>query len=154
MVLDSDQVKERMLAHLQEMMEDGEAYNWSMARSYHVAWLQHVEQGQATWDDQATKFKLRRALIWHCILPPTKASSAPSQPSRQQSAANKVHWKTGPHSEPAKPGDKACAAFKGQCVNNASHLSDLHICCCATTWNSIANARVFHKIEHGGGGGV
>ena len=45
MALESQQVKVRMLAHLQEMMEDGEAYGWPIVLSYHVAWLQHLEQG-------------------------------------------------------------------------------------------------------------
>ena len=59
MVLESDQVKEGMLAHLQEMMQDGEVYGWSMVRSYHAACPQHLEQGRAMWDYKATKLKLR-----------------------------------------------------------------------------------------------
>ena len=33
-----------MLAHLQEIIGDREAYGWSVVRSYHMAWLQHLEQ--------------------------------------------------------------------------------------------------------------
>ena len=47
MALESDQVKMRMLAHLQEMMEDRETYGWCMVRSYHVAWFQQLEHGMA-----------------------------------------------------------------------------------------------------------
>ena len=45
--LESEQIKGRMLSHLQEIMEDGEAYVWSIVRSYHVNWLQHLEQVHA-----------------------------------------------------------------------------------------------------------
>ena len=45
------------------MMEDGKAYGWCVVRSYHVVWLQHLEQDQATWDYQVTKLKLKRAFI-------------------------------------------------------------------------------------------
>ena len=48
-----------MLTHLKEIMEDGEAYGWLVVWSYNVAWLQHLVQEQATWEDEATKLKLR-----------------------------------------------------------------------------------------------
>ena len=38
-----DQVKVRMLNHLQEMVEDGGAYVWPAILFYYVAWLQHLE---------------------------------------------------------------------------------------------------------------
>ena len=47
-----------MLNHLQEMIKDGEAYGWPGILSYHAAWLQHLDQSQAMWDDEAMKLKL------------------------------------------------------------------------------------------------
>ena len=43
--MEMEQGMVRMLNHLQEMIEDGEAYSWHAGLSYHVAWLQHLEQG-------------------------------------------------------------------------------------------------------------
>ena len=57
--LQPESIKARMLTHLHEMMDDGEAYGWPIVRSYHAAWLQHVEQHQAMWEDEATQLKLR-----------------------------------------------------------------------------------------------
>ena len=45
MAMEMEQVKVRMLSHLQEMMEDGEAYGWPAILSYDAAWLQHFEHG-------------------------------------------------------------------------------------------------------------
>ena len=45
MAEESDEIEQLMLAHLQELMEDREAYGWSVVLSYHVAWLHHLEQG-------------------------------------------------------------------------------------------------------------
>ena len=42
-----------MLDHLQELMEDWEHYGWPVVRAYHVAWLQHIEQGRVAWGDEA-----------------------------------------------------------------------------------------------------
>ena len=33
-------IKKLMLAHLQELMEDGECYRWPAVRAYHAPWLQ------------------------------------------------------------------------------------------------------------------
>ena len=127
MALQPESIKPRMFTHLQEMMEDGEVYRWPVVLSYHAAWLQHLEQGWATWEDEATTLKLRRALVWH-QLPPPQTPTTSSQPTRQQPAADKVQSKTGPFSEPVKPGDRACTAFnKGLCVT--LHPADLHVCC-------------------------
>ena len=58
MAREPEHVKSRILLHLQELMEDGEAYGWEGVCSYHVAWLEHLEQGQAMWDDDVKKLKL------------------------------------------------------------------------------------------------
>ena len=46
---ESEKIKQLMLIHLQDLMEDGKAYGWSVVLSYQVAWLQHLEQGSASW---------------------------------------------------------------------------------------------------------
>ena len=51
------------------MMEDGDTFVWPMIRVYHAVWLQHLEQGRAIWDDEATRLKLHRSLVWHRIAP-------------------------------------------------------------------------------------
>ena len=90
MALESQNIKARMLTHLQEIMEDGEAYGWPVVQYYHAAWLQHMEQGRVSWEDETTKLKLRRALVWHRVLLPTESSSAPSHPTRQQAAGDEA----------------------------------------------------------------
>ena len=55
--LHPESIKRRMLTHLQEMMKDGEAYGWPILWCYHSDWLQHLEQSQAIWEDEATKPK-------------------------------------------------------------------------------------------------
>ena len=47
-----------MSAHLKELMEDCEHFGWPMVRAYHAVWLQHIDQGRATWDNEATHLKL------------------------------------------------------------------------------------------------
>ena len=47
MAKESEHVKSRMLVHLQELMEDGEANGWDVVHSYHMVWLQHLVHGQA-----------------------------------------------------------------------------------------------------------
>ena len=129
MALESEMIKQLILAHLQESIEDGEEYGWSVVLSCHAVWLQYLQQGHAMCRDHVTKLKLRHALVWHRVAPSTKAPSASSQPLRQPSAGNRSQKKIGPYSEPAKPRSKACAAFnKGQCVDNTWHPADLHVC--------------------------
>ena len=53
MAREPEQVTCKMLLHLQELMEDEEAYSWPAVRSDHVGWLQHLEQGRATWGRRA-----------------------------------------------------------------------------------------------------
>ena len=62
-------IRNQMATHLEELMEDGEIFRWPVVRAYHAAWLQHLEQGRATWADEGIKLKLRRALIWHGVAP-------------------------------------------------------------------------------------
>ena len=110
LALEMEQVNVRILNH-QEMIKNGEAYCWPAFLSYHVGWLQHLEQGQAMWDDGATKLKLHLALVWHWVMQPAKIPLAILQASKQKSAINKVQRKTGPFSDPSEPGDKTCTGF-------------------------------------------
>ena len=52
-----------MSAHFKELMEDGEWFGWPMVKAYHSVWLQHIEQGRATYDDEPTNLKLCRSLV-------------------------------------------------------------------------------------------
>ena len=71
-------IKKLILAHLQELMEDGERYGWQAVRAYHAVWLQYMEQGQTAWGDEETKLNLLRVLVWHRVVP-VRYSGAPSQ---------------------------------------------------------------------------
>ena len=42
---ESEGVKPNMLRHLQEVVKDSEAYSLESVKSYHVAWLEQLEQG-------------------------------------------------------------------------------------------------------------
>ena len=48
-------------------MEDEETFGWPIVRAYHAVWLQHLEQGRASWNDEITRHKLQWALVWHRI---------------------------------------------------------------------------------------
>ena len=58
MSLQKDSLRDKMAVDLQEMMEGGETFGWPMVRAYHTVWLQHLEQGRATWNDEVTRLKL------------------------------------------------------------------------------------------------
>ena len=64
-----------MSAHVKEIMEDGKCFRWPTVRAYHVVWLQHLERGRATWDDEATRLKLHKALVWHREAPSSQPST-------------------------------------------------------------------------------
>ena len=72
-----------MVAHLQEMVGDVETFGWHMVRAYHAVWLQHQEQGRVTWNDEATRLKLCRALVWHRIAPSSQPSAKPATKTPQ-----------------------------------------------------------------------
>ena len=44
MAREPEHIKYMMLLHLQELMEDGEAYGCTAVYLYHLTWLQHLEQ--------------------------------------------------------------------------------------------------------------
>ena len=116
-----------MSAHFQEMMEDGETFGWPVVRAYHVVWLRHLEQCKATWDDEATRLKLHRVLVWHRMAPSSQLSSTPTTTTPQ--APTRAPRRTGPFRLTAQPGDQACVAYnQGLCTSNAAHPTDLHVC--------------------------
>ena len=57
MVKQPEYLKTKMLSHIHELMDDEENYRWLAVRAYHAAWLQHLEQAQAMWDEEAIKLK-------------------------------------------------------------------------------------------------
>ena len=56
-----------MDSHLQDLMEDGEAYGWQVVSDFHSTWLQCIELVRATWDNHDTKLKLIHTLVWHRV---------------------------------------------------------------------------------------
>ena len=67
MAFQMDTIRNKMTIHLHEIMEDGEIFRWPVVQAYHAAWLKHLEQGRATWEDDVTRFKLGRPLVWHRV---------------------------------------------------------------------------------------
>ena len=63
MDLQSDPIRNHMWAHLRDLMHDGEHVGWPTVRNFHAVWLQHIEQGRATWGDEAIHLNLRRSLV-------------------------------------------------------------------------------------------
>ncbi len=52
--------RERMLEHLQEMMQDAADYPWANVRNYHGIVLHQFEMGRLTWADRGRIQQLRR----------------------------------------------------------------------------------------------
>ena len=83
-------IKLHMLAHLQELMVDGEMYRWQVILNYHAAWLQHIKQGRATWGNEPTKLKLRRPIVWHRVPCPLQTPSTSGQIRKAPNTTNKI----------------------------------------------------------------
>ena len=49
--------REVMLRHLWALLQDVDVYVWRVAREYHAAWLQFLEQGQAMWKDDRERIE-------------------------------------------------------------------------------------------------
>ena len=58
-------VKEWMANHLQDLMADTEHYGWEQIRAFYAMWLNELEQGRVSWDDDKAKLKFRWAIVWH-----------------------------------------------------------------------------------------
>ena len=130
-------IRKHMWVHFRDLMHDGQRFGWPAIRNFHGVWLQHIEQGRATWGDEVTRLDLRRSLVWHRLAPSAEPSSTPVSTSQAPSR--------GPRRTDnpcvAHIGDQACVAFnQGTCTSNAGHPADLHVCshCLKTTrrlWN-------------------
>ena len=115
-----------MSAHLKEIVENTESFGWPAVKAYQTVWLQHLEQGRATWNDEATRLKLHRALVLHMMVPS-------SQPSATQLPHPRLPPKTPRHTGPFRltspPGDRAYVTYnQGLCTSNVAHPADLHVC--------------------------
>ena len=122
-------IKVLMLAHLQELIEDGERYSWSAIMAHHATWVQHIEQSLAAWGDEEN-MKLRRVPMWHWVGPLRPSTTHSQGPSQQacQTSTNPTRRGT-VFSKPTEPGDKVCINFnKGTCHRNADYPSFLHVC--------------------------
>ena len=103
---------------------------------YHAAWLQLLEQGQATRMDEGERTELRHLMVWSkpslssrfSNPPPTPVASTGSQPPlpfTNQGRVGRYNYV----SQASKSGDRACLAFnRGSFHTQASHPSDLHVC--------------------------
>ena len=91
---------------------------------FHAVWLQQLEHGQLTWDDDKADLRYRQVLVWHPATA-TRASTSQVAPPRQKKQPND----TQEYNVPAKPGIKACQVFnQGACSDGAAHLKESHIC--------------------------
>ena len=97
MDLQSEPLRKKMSTHLKKLMEDGETAGWPMVRAYHAVWLQHIEQGRATWEDETTRLKLRRSLVWHRMAPSSQPSSTPAITPQAPTLANHSFSRQGLH---------------------------------------------------------
>ena len=100
-----EEVRRYMLTQLQEIMEDTDIYGWKCVRSYHVGWMQHIEQGRATWGEEGKKIKLRRFLVWHRAPNTSKSAPISVTTARQNTQAPWGKVKNGYFSQPSKSGD-------------------------------------------------
>ena len=78
MDMQPDSIRKHMSAHLRGLMHDGQRFGWLTVRTFHAVWLQHIEQGRATWGDEVTRIDLCRSLVWHRLAPSSKPSPPPA----------------------------------------------------------------------------
>ena len=45
-------IRKHMWVHLRDLMSDGQRFGWPAVRNFHGVWLQHIEQGRTTWEDE------------------------------------------------------------------------------------------------------
>ena len=61
-------VKRKMGDHLKDLMADAEMYRWEKMRAFHGVWMNQIEQGWCTWQDDEEKLKFRWALVWYASI--------------------------------------------------------------------------------------
>ena len=59
------QVKEHIVLHLVDLMQDTDVYGWEKVRAFHASWMSQMEQRRCEWADADQKLKMRRALVWY-----------------------------------------------------------------------------------------
>ena len=111
-------------AHLKDLMVDTELCRWEKVCVYHVVWLNQLEQGWVSWDDQEEKLRSLHALVWHTDTSTTLAVPNLPKPSQKQDPREGYSYNV-----PVKPGSKWCQAFnQGLCSDGSAHGKDLNIC--------------------------
>ena len=150
MDLQPEPLRKKMSAYLKEIMEDGETFRLPTVRAYHAVWLQHIEQGRATWNDETTWLKLHRSLVWHRMTPM-------SQPSPTLATTSQAPTRAPRHTTTQR--DQACVAYtQGLCSTNVAHPADIHMCsfCLQTAHrlcqHSELNCRCKMLTKNGSGG--
>jgi hypothetical protein len=119
------------LAVLEEVMEDAETHPWELVRSAHCVFLQQVETGTITWEDDAARQAIRRA---HIHIPALASASATTSrksrpPTRKVKSPRATFEYNPPGKVMAKAGDKVCADYNGKgCNKLKQHPERLHAC--------------------------
>jgi hypothetical protein len=122
--------------HLRELMEDAGMYGLEPVKAFHGVWLNHIEQGRATWHDEKTREKLRRQFVWNA---PRHAPAATAQhvnkpvnfPNHAAPSSDRGQGRRRQYAPvvPAGPDNKPCKAFNlGTCSKGTSHPQADHVC--------------------------
>ena len=98
-------VRAKMASHLEDLMGDLELYVWERVRAYHGVWLNQLEQGRATWEDEEDKVRFRMPLSG--TRPPPLHQQSPLQqrqvPRSSQSRPLSTMYQPGPSQKSARP---------------------------------------------------
>ena len=76
MSAEDNSTKAKMLQHLDELMGDVDLYRLERVCTYHSVWLNQIQQGRYTWDDNEAKLQFRRVLVWHVPIPAAATASS------------------------------------------------------------------------------
>ena len=110
-VMDTEEwfIRQKMIAHLNDLMCDAHLYGWDHARTFHGVWLNQLEQGHCTWMDEEEKLQFCRTLIFH----PASSSSPSTPPTTRALGKTSQHSHKSPteYNTTARPGTKACQAY-------------------------------------------
>ena len=121
-----------MASNLEELMGDAEFYGWERVRAYYEVWLNQLEQGQATWEEEEENIRFWYALIWY----PSVSAFAAS--STSVALSTRKQQKLGfAYSALARPGMKACKAFNGGSCTNVQPIP-ANVMSIATVWPWLA----------------
>ena len=96
------EVKDCMVQHLEELMEDTDLYGWEKVKMFHAAWLNQIEQCRCDWADDDQKLKLP---VWHTTSGTKVMATATSTGSGKKTGSSAT-----PYNSPAKPGTETCIA--------------------------------------------